>query len=118
MSGAGSYFDDFYLDTSVLSPVYRFWSDTLGHHFYTISEVEKDFLIANYPPPTWAFEGKGFHAYVGGSHAAGTLPVYRFWSDTLGGHFYTINKLERDFLIASYPPPIWEYEGEAFYAYP
>jgi len=28
-----------------LAPVYRFWSDTLGGHFYTISETEKNKLI-------------------------------------------------------------------------
>src|SRR4030042_846073 len=29
--------------------LYRFWSPVLSSHFYTISEAEKDFLIANYP---------------------------------------------------------------------
>ena len=33
-----------------LSPVYRFWSDKLGNHFYTINEAEKDKLIRGIIP--------------------------------------------------------------------
>ena len=101
-----------------IAPVYRFWSDTLGHHFYTINEAEKAHVIANYPPPIWTFEGIAFYGCPAGSPPAGTGPVYRFWSDTLSGHFYTMSEAERDHLIANYPPPIWTYEGTAFYAYP
>lgn len=43
-------------------PVHRFWSDQLGHHFYTISETEKDLLIENYPT-VWTYEGVGWYAF-------------------------------------------------------
>jgi hypothetical protein len=37
-------------------PVYRFWSQVLECHFYTVSEEEEDNLIKNYPH-IWTFEG-------------------------------------------------------------
>jgi len=99
------------------STVYRFWSPLVSGHFYTISEAEKDSVIATYPPSTWTFEGPAFYAYAEGSQPAGTLPVYRFWSPANSGHFYTMSEAEKDNLIATYPPDIWTFEGIAWYAY-
>ena len=45
-------------------PVYRFWSEQLGHHFYTIDEAEKNVLIENYSQ-VWEFEGIVWYAYAG-----------------------------------------------------
>jgi hypothetical protein len=98
-----------------LSPVYRFWSDTLKGHFYTISETERDKLINLYAH-AWTYEGPAFYAYASGAEPAGTVPVYRFWSDKLGGHFYTTSVTERDKLINLYARA-WTYEGPAFYVY-
>jgi hypothetical protein len=42
-------------------------------------------------------------------------PIYRFWSDTYHGHFYTMNASEKDFIIAN--DPNWKYEGSVFNAY-
>ena len=39
-------------------PVYRF--NTGITHFYTASEVEKNYVLANFP--TWTLEGVGFYA--------------------------------------------------------
>jgi hypothetical protein len=47
----------------------------------------------------------------------GTIPVYRFWSETYRSHFYTKSQTERDFVIINYPDNIWLYEGVAFHAY-
>lgn len=44
-------------------PVHRFWSAKNGTHFYTISETEKDSIIATYPTFTWAYEGIAWYAY-------------------------------------------------------
>ena len=46
--------------SGVRSPVYRFWGGT--SHFYTISESEKDFVIATWPD-IWSYEGPVFYAY-------------------------------------------------------
>jgi len=43
------------------------------------------------------------------------VPVYRFWSPTLEGHFYTADEAEKQKLIDDYPH-VWTYECIAFYA--
>jgi hypothetical protein len=99
-------------------PVYRFWSRTLNAHFYTAREAERDKLMDNYSR-TWASEGIAFYAYP---HSAGyQLPiginvVYRFWSQTLGSHFFTASEAERNKLL-SLPTRVWEWELYAWYAY-
>jgi len=98
-----------------LVPVYRFWSPVLVAHFYTISESERDKLINIYPH-VWTYEGIAFYAYPEGQQPIDTLPVYRFWSDTLETHFYTMNETEKNKLIDNYPH-VWTYEGTAWYAY-
>jgi len=99
-----------------VAPVYRFWSDSLKGHFYTIRETERDKLINRYSG-LWTYEGIAFYAYVGGFQPAGTSAVYRFWSGTYGVHSYTMRVTERDKLISRYAD-VWAYEGVAWYAYP
>lgn len=114
-AGTGTFVDDVASVWSWQSidiyPIYRFWNNTARHHFYTISETEKDFVIANYHE--WAYEGVGFFA----SPAAhpDLSPVYRFWSDRYRGHFYTISGTEKDYVIANLSHD-WTYEGVAYYA--
>jgi hypothetical protein len=97
-----------------VAPVYRFWSDIFLHHFYTISEEEKDYVMATWPD-VWKYEKVGFYAYP--MQVEGTLPVYRFWSDEFLGHFYTISEEEKDYVMATWPD-VWSYEKIGFYAYP
>jgi hypothetical protein len=96
-------------------PVYRFWSPVLNTHFYTAQEAEKEAIKAKYPD-VWTYEGIAYHA-LPGETKPNSAPVYRFWSDVLGGHFYTISEAERDNLINEYPD-VWEYEEIAWYAFP
>jgi hypothetical protein len=98
-----------------LSPVYRFWSDSLNGHFYTISPAERDKLINLYSN-VWTYEGPVYSAFIGGQEPAGTIPVYRFWSDPLGGHFYTTSAAERDKLISQHADT-WTHEGPVFSVY-
>jgi hypothetical protein len=93
--------------------VYRFWSPVLSGHFYTISEDEKNNLIAQYPD-VWTYEGVAYHTF-GAPLNDNLRPVYRFWSGQ--AHFYTISEDEKNNLIAQYAY-VWTYEGIAFYAYP
>ncbi len=97
-----------------LRPVYRFWSDSLGHHFYTISASEKTSLSAD-PAHVWSYEQIAYYAYM--VEAPGTTPLYRFWSDRAGAHFYTASAAERDALIAGNSGG-WVYETIAYYVYP
>ncbi len=96
-------------------PVYRFFSESLHSYLYTISESEVAKLVNDYPN-IWTFQTVAFYVYPEGNQPAEAMPVYRFWSDSLGYHFYTIDESERDKLINEYPD-IWTYESVAWYAY-
>jgi hypothetical protein len=98
-----------------LKPVYRFWAGSLGVHFYTISEQERDIVIRDYGY-VWAYEGIAFYAYPEGQQPAGALPVYRFWSPRLSRHFYTISEQEKQTLVDQHSYT-WSLEGVAWYAY-
>jgi len=100
---------------ATLKPVYRFWSAKLSSHLYTISESEKNRLMTQYTSDVWAFEGIAFYAYPEGSQPEGTKPVYRFWSDRLGGHFYTIDEAEKEQYRAN--TAMWAFEGVVWYAF-
>jgi len=98
-----------------LLPVHRFWSETKQVHFYTISEAEKQKLVDLYSH-VWMYEGPAFYAYSEGAAPPEAYPVYRFWSETLNCHFYTIKESEKTKLVDNYTP-IWTYEGVAWYAH-
>ncbi len=100
---------------AALAPVYRFWSDKLSGHFYTISEEEKNAVIENFSD-VWAYESIAFYAYPPGSEPVGSKPVYRFWSNCSGHHFYSISESEKDGIIENYPD-VWAFEGVAWYAF-
>jgi hypothetical protein len=100
--------------TPPCSPVYRFWSNTYMHHFFTISEADKNYVIATWPD-IWTYEGPVFCAFT--TQAPGTLPIYRFWSTVYMGHFYTISEADKNYVIATWPD-VWTYEGIVWYAYP
>jgi hypothetical protein len=93
-------------------PVYRFWSPSLGSHFYTMSEGEKNHLRNG---SVWTYEGICFYAYPSGSQPDWSAPVYRFWSKTYGAHLYTADEDQKDDLIAKYSK-VWTYEGVCWYA--
>ncbi|MBC7517438.1 MAG: beta-propeller fold lactonase family protein [Microbacteriaceae bacterium] len=94
--------------------VYRFWSKINGAHFYTISTTERDEVIARYPG-AWAYEGAVYDAFT--TQVVGTIPLYRFWSNSLGSHFYTADPKEKVQVIATWPD-VWQYEQVAYYVYP
>jgi hypothetical protein len=94
-------------------PVYRFWSDRYQGHFYTIEQGERDEVIRNYPEYTWRYESAAYFAAK--TPASGLSPMYRFWSDKLKAHFYTIEEGERDYVIANLSDT-WKYERVAYYA--
>ena len=76
-------------------PVERFFNTTTGTHFYTISQTEKNFVIANYP--VFVYEGPAYYAMT----ATGTdrTDLYRFYNTKTGAHFYTTSPAERDHVI-------------------
>ncbi|MHC4520681.1 MAG: hypothetical protein ACYTAS_18985, partial [Planctomycetota bacterium] len=97
------------------APVYRFWSDVLGTHFYTMDEKERDKLINEFSD-VWTFERIEFYAFPDGQQPENTFPVHRFWSDIIRAHFYTMGEKEKDKLLTEYAD-VWIYEGIAWHAY-
>lgn len=98
-----------------LMPVYRFRSPKSGTYFWTIDEAERDRVIDQFAA-TWTYEGPDFYAYPERSRPEGTKPVYRFFSATLGAHFYTIDESEKQRFISTMAD-VWSYESIAWYAF-
>lgn len=94
------------------SPVYRFYNTQTGTHFYTISAMERDFVIATYP--SYIPEGSAFRAATQTAPASGMVPVFRFYNELSRTHFYTNSEAERNYVIVTYPS--FHYEGIAWYA--
>jgi hypothetical protein len=97
-----------------LKPVYRLWSDKLGEHFFTAKESEKNKLLSG-SSGVWLDEGVAWYAYLEGDRPAASKPVYRFWSGTLSGHYFTMDEAEKDRL--SVEGSGWTFEGAAWYAF-
>jgi hypothetical protein len=95
-------------------PLYRFWSNRLGDHFYTTSASERDSIIRTYDTNTWLYEGVAYYVYPQSSTVANTVSVARFWSPDLQTHFYTADDAERDSIIRTYPARTWTYEDQEF----
>jgi len=94
-------------------PVYQFSSPALNAQFYTMGQAEKDSLLGQ-PSGVWTCEGIAFYAWPQAG-AEDILPVYRFWSQRLGCHFYTISEVEKAGLIGQ-SSDTWTYECIAWYA--
>ncbi len=94
--------------------VYRFWSPVFSGHFFTMNVTERNNIITGLSA-YWTYEGVAWYAYP--TRAAGTIPVYRFWSPVFSGHFFTMNETEKNNIISQLSA-YWTYEGVAWYAYP
>ncbi len=90
--------------------VYRFFNTARGGHLYTISEIERDYIMNNLPE--WSYEGPKFRVYE--ENTAGSSPTYRFFNTRTGIHLYTISEAERDAVMQL---PQWNYEGIKFYVH-
>lgn len=67
-----------------LEPVHRFWSPSRQRHFYTISQSEKDAILAEPAEDAWTYEGIAFYAFAQGRQPPDAVPVRRFWSERAG----------------------------------
>jgi uncharacterized protein (DUF1800 family) len=96
-----------------LSPVYRFFNLQKGTHFYTISQIERDVVIANWPQ-IFVFEGPVFSAYT--QQVPGTVGVTRFYNVQTGAHFYTDSPDEVAYVLKNFPQFVLE--GVVYYVPP
>lgn len=92
------------------STVYRFFDPSVGGHFYTADETEKNFVEENLP--NYNFEGE---SYTTVDPMTGGQEVYRFFNPATGVHLYTTSETERDSIITTLPN--FSFEGVKFYAY-
>jgi len=92
-------------------PMYRFFNTNTGAHLYTISQVERDYILNNLPH--YNYEGVKFYVYP--TQFTDTVPAYRFFNTQTGAHLYTISDTERDYIINNLPH--YNYEGPKFYVY-
>ncbi|MDM8540533.1 hypothetical protein QUF90_05545 [Desulfococcaceae bacterium HSG9] len=102
------------LQRNTLQAVHRFYSEALQTHLFTIDENEKETLIAD-AADVWRYEGTAF--YVPASEQDGAVPVYRFYSESLQVHLFTVDENEKNTLIET-AGDVWRFEGIAYYAYP
>ncbi|MGE0747447.1 MAG: hypothetical protein AB7K86_19460 [Rhodospirillales bacterium] len=104
-------YDVFYKTYAEPVPVWRFYNNANGVHFFTLSTAERDNVIATLP--SFRFEGSNFAGANG--PFADTAPVYRFYNTQNGAHFYTINEAEKNNVIATLPTFL--FEGPNYNAY-
>ncbi len=91
-------------------PVYRFFNHVRGGHLYTISEVERDYIMNNLPQ--WTYEGVKFN--VNDRLVPDVAKAFRFFNTNTGIHFYTISETERDTIMEL---PQWNYEGVKYFVF-
>ena len=73
-------------------PMYRLYNKNAGDHHYTMSTVERDYLISL----GWRYEGIGWY-----SDDSEAVPIYRQYNPNAksGSHNYTASKSENDRLV-------------------
>lgn len=101
-------------DTVSGAEVHRFFNPESGVHFYTASEVERDFAIDNLA--NYNHEGASFTSATETADAlTGVKPVFRFFNTLTGGHLYTMSEAERDNINNNLEN--YNFEGIAYYGY-
>jgi hypothetical protein len=100
-----------WLNPNGIKSVNRFYNNSTGTHFYTISSSEKTLIETNWPT-IFTFEGAPFKASA--SPSAGLTPVHRYYNTNTNAHFFTINDGERAYVAATLPQ--FRYEGVAWHA--
>ena len=88
-------------------PLYRFYNNKTGTHFYTASEAERDSVQAHLAS-TYTLEGVAFA--IDAASPQNDAPLYRFFNVRTGTHFYTASEAEKDTLIATLSK-VYHYDG-------
>ncbi|NBC32214.1 MAG: hypothetical protein GVY13_06005 [Alphaproteobacteria bacterium] len=93
--------------------VFRFFNTLAGGHFFTTNPGERKFVLETLP--SFNAENVGFEALAADSDAEGAVPVFRFFNTKAGGHFFTTDPSERDFVEETLPQ--FQPEGVGFLAF-
>ena len=117
--------NDLLIDTTEINPtsdndivssatVHRFFNPESGVHFYTASDVERDFAIDNLA--NYNHEGASFASATKTADAlTGVKPVFRFFNTLTGAHLYTMSETERDNINNNLEN--YNFEGIAYHGY-
>ena len=92
-------------------PVHRFYNKKAGVHFYTISDAEKQYVVAHYGS-VYTYEGIGY--YINTASPENVIPLHRFYNNRTGVHFYTASESEKNYVLSRRDWP-FVYEGIAYY---
>ncbi len=115
----GSTFEQAHSSAGAVS-VYRFYNRDTGHHFFTTSEAEREYVFREstdpsfgVPGPVWPFnfEGVAYQAFTGSNHID-AQPVFRFYSPTLNRHFFTASADEAQEIRLT---GVWNDEGIGYF---
>ncbi len=95
------------------APVFRFFNEAAGGHFYTPNAEEAQFVRENLG--YMRDEGVGFFAYANQETEPEAAPIFRFFNEAAGGHFYTPSQEEAQFVRENLD--FMRDEGVGFWAY-
>ena len=79
-------------NAATMLPVYRFYNFKAGVHFYTADPAEKQHVVDTMSD-TYRYEGVAYS--INTANAANNLPLYRFYNQRTGVHFYTASENEK-----------------------
>lgn len=92
------FFDEGPLANPAVKPVYRFYNNKNGSHFYTASEAER-YSVTRTLSAVYVFEGPAY--FVNEANASNNMPLYRFYNKKNSSHFYTASAEEKALVIAT-----------------
>ena len=106
-----------YQNSSQITPLYRFYNYETGHHFFTVSKEEAEFVNGKIESGEWPFnyEGTTFNVYANDPNPLSEgeeIAVHRFYSPELNRHFYTGDASEAESIQLTGK---WNYEGIGFW---
>jgi hypothetical protein len=90
-------------------PVYRFFNQKTGGHFFTAFEEEKEVVLEL---ENFIFEGESFRAFE--FQTSSNVPVHRFFNKVTGGHLFTVDAVEKTNILGDTGHV---YEGVGFYGF-
>ena len=98
-------------------PVYRFFNQNTGYHFFTASEAEAKIVRDNSASGAWPFidEGVAYWVYANDPNPAYVgqeVAVHRFYNPSSDRHVFTASTEEVNELKLT---GVWSYEGIAFW---
>jgi len=96
---------------TTLLPVYRFYRQSTGTHFYTVDPAEMQ-RVRDTMSATYTFEGVCY--YVNTANPANSVPLYRLYNRRTGTHLYTADEGEKNAILANLPDT-YSLDGIAYY---